>query len=77
MDICYLQEIYLTNTATKTGLAARKTAFKKVKTAKATGEFIGNKIANKIVKPKPVPDQNSINAETIVIPPEKRNRKKY
>ena len=28
------------------------------KTAEATGEFIGNKIAEKIVKPKPVSDAN-------------------
>ena len=28
------------------------------KTVEATGEFIGNKIAEKIVKPKPVSDAN-------------------
>ena len=39
---------------TKTGLDALKTATKKVvyKVPEATGEFIGNKIADKIVKPK-------------------------
>ena len=48
--------------------------FQKVvhKTAEATGEFIGNKIADKIVKPKPVPDDNSRYVEEIFIPPEKR-----
>ena len=34
--------------------------------------MIGNKILQKIVKPKPVPDVNSGKAEEIVIPPEKR-----
>ena len=34
---------------------------------KATGEFIGNKIADKIVKEKSVPDENSRNVEEIVI----------
>ena len=42
------------------------------KTAEATGEFIGNKIADKIVKLKPAPDANSKNLKEIVIPPEKR-----
>ena len=48
------------DTATKTGLDAAKTGSKKVvhKIAEATGELIGNKITNKIVKPKPVPDEN-------------------
>ena len=48
------------DTATKTGLDAAKTAFKKVvqKTAEGTGELIGNKIAEKNVKPKPVSDAN-------------------
>ena len=31
---------------------------KKHKTAEATGELIGNKMADKNVKPKPVPDVN-------------------
>ena len=62
------------NTTTKTGLDVHKTSSKKVihKTAEATRELIGNKIAEKIVKPKPVPDENSRNVEEIVIPPEKR-----
>ena len=36
--------------------------------AEASGEFIENKILN----PKPVPDDNSRNVEEIKIPPEKR-----
>ena len=43
------------------------------KTAKATEKFIGNKIAEKIVKPQPVSGVNSRN-EKIVIPPEKRQQ---
>ena len=64
-------------TATKTGLDAEKAAFIKVvhKTAEGTAEFIGNKIADKIVKPNPVLTDNSRNVEEIVIPPEKN--KKY
>ena len=41
------------------------------KTAEAKGEVIGNKIVEKLVKPKAMSDRNSINAEGIVIPPEK------
>ena len=57
-----------------TGLDALKTASKKVvdEAAEATGEFIGNKIADKIVKPKHVIDENPRNVEEIIIPPEKR-----
>ena len=40
--------------------------------AEATGEFVGNKTADKIVKPKPVPEAKSRNVEEIVLPPEKR-----
>ena len=51
-----------------------KTAFKKGvhKATEATNEFIGNKIADKIVKAKPVIDENSRNIEEIIILPEKR-----
>ena len=54
-----------------------ETATKKVahKTSKASGEFIGNKIADKTVKLIPVPDANSINLEEIVIPLETRKEK--
>ena len=37
--------------------------------AEATGEFIGSKIAEKIGKPKLVPNEKSRNTEEIVIPP--------
>ena len=58
------------DTATKTGLDALKTAFKKVvhNAAEAKYEFIGNKIVDKIVKPA----EKSRNVKEIVIPPEKR-----
>ena len=42
------------------------------KAPEATGEFIGNKIVDKIVKTKPVIDENPRNVEEIIIPPEKR-----
>ena len=63
----------LLDTATKTGLDAVKTASNKVvhKTAEATGELIGNKVAEKIVKPTTVPDEDAENVEEIVIPPER------
>ena len=46
------------DTAAKTAPDVLKTGFKKVvhKAAKAIGEFIGNKIADKIVEPKPFSD---------------------
>ena len=51
-----------------------KTASTKIvhKAAEASGEFLGNKIADKIVKPKPESDMNSRYVEEIVIPPEER-----
>ena len=66
----------LMDTPAKTGLDDLKTASKKIvhKAAKATGQFIGNKIANKIVKLKTVIDEHSRNAEKIVIPPEKKRK---
>ena len=74
MDFHHLLENYVTNMEIllNTGLDALKTASKKVvqKAAKATGKFIGNKIADKIVKP----DKNPRNVEEIVIPPEKRKK---
>ena len=64
----------LLDTATKTGLDALKSDSKKEvhKAAEATGQFIGNKIADTILKWKPVIDENSRNVEEIVVPPEKR-----
>ena len=61
------------DTATKTGIDAAKTASKRVvqKTAKATGDLIGNKIADKttsVGKPK----EKTNKAEEIYIPSEKR-----
>ena len=58
----------LMDTATKTRIDAAKTASKRIvqKTAEATGDLIGNKIADKITsigKPKEI--------EEIYIPPEK------
>ena len=44
------------------------------KAAEATGKFIGNKIANKIEKPKLLPDENSRNVEEVIIPPEQREK---
>ena len=63
----------LLDTAAKTGLDALKTATKRVvhKAAKATGEFILNKITDKILKPKPGPKANSKNVEEVIIPLEK------
>ena len=59
-----------------TGLNSLKTTSKKVvhKGAETTGEFIGNIIADKIVKKKPVIDENSRNVKEIIIPSEKKGR---
>ena len=64
------------DTTTKAGLDALKTSSKRVvyKAAKVTGELMGNKIAEDIVKPKLVLDENSRNVKEIVIPPEKKKR---
>ena len=83
MDFCHLQEIYPGNlrkkliyTATKTGIYAAQTAFKKVfnKTAEATGELVGKTVA-KIVKPKPMPEANPKNAEKIFYLKKKQTNK--
>ena len=63
----------LIDTATKTGVDPAKTASKRVvqKTAEATGDLIGNKIADKVTllgKSK----EKTKKAEQIYIPPEKR-----
>ena len=65
----------LMDSATKTGLDAAKTTSKRLvqKTAEATGELIGNKIADKITsigKPK----EKEKETEEIYIPPEKRQQ---
>ena len=61
------------DTATTTGIDVAKTASKRVvkKTAEATGDLIGNKLADKITsigKPK----EKANKAEEVYIPPEKR-----
>ena len=73
----YLSNKYgkqLLNITAETRLDALKTASEKVvnKAAEATGEFIGKKIMHKIVKPKPLSDENVRDIEQIIIPPEKR-----
>ena len=66
----------LSDTATKIGLDALKIAARKVphKAAEATDEFIENKIADKIVKPKPLTVENSRNVEKLIISSEKRGQ---
>ena len=65
----------LMDTATKTGIDAAKTASKKVvqKTAEATWDLIGNKIADKITLIGKSKEKEKINKrEEIYIPPEKK-----
>ena len=64
----------LLDAATETGLDATKADSKKVvhNPAEATGELIGNKIAEIIVKPKPAVDKYSRNIKEINIPLKKR-----
>ena len=69
----------LMDTATKTGIYAPKTASIRLvqKTAEATGDLIGNKIADKITsigKPKEKEKENTKEIEEIYIPPEKRQQ---
>ena len=65
------------DTAAKTGIDAAKTASKRVvqKTAAATGNLIGNKIADKFIsigKPENKEKKDEANeVEEIYIPPEK------
>ena len=56
-----------------TGLKALKTTSFKVvhKAAEKASEFVGSKIADKIVKEKPVIDENSRKDEEVIIQPEK------
>ena len=60
--------------ATKTGIDAAKTAFKKVvqKTAETTGDLIGNKIADKITSVGKWKEKT--NKQEIYITPEKRQQ---
>ena len=67
----------LIDTATKTGIDAAKTASKRVvqKAAEATGDLIGNKIADKITSiGKPKEKEKTKETEEIYIPPEKRQQ---
>ena len=67
----------LMDTATKTGIYGAKTASKRViqKTAEATGDLIGNKIADKITSiGKPKEKEKTKETEEIYIPPEKDNK---
>ena len=59
-----------------TGLDVLKTDPQKVahKAPEATGEFIGYKFADKILKPKYVIDKNPRNIEERIIPPGKREK---
>ena len=59
------------DTATKTGIDAEKTA----SAAEATGDLIGNKIADKITSiGKPKEKEKTKEIEEIYIPPEKRQQ---
>ena len=65
------------DTATKTGIDAAKMASKWVvqKTAEATGDLIGNKIADKVTSiGKPKEKEKPKETEEIYIPPEKRQQ---
>ena len=67
----------LIDTTTKTGIDAAKTASKRVaqKTAEATWDLIGNKIADKITSiGKPKEKEKTKETEEIYIPPEKRQQ---
>ena len=64
----------LMDTATKTGIDAGKTASKRVfqKSGEATGDLIGNKIADKLTLIGKSKEKDKISkAEEIYIPPEK------
>ena len=89
MASCHLQkqleinmEKKLMDTPTKTGLNAAKTASKRVvqQTAEATGDLIGNKIADRITsvgnsKNKQKEKKDEIDeVEEICVPPEKRQQ---
>ena len=67
----------LMDTATKIGIGAAKTASKLVfqKTAEATGDLIGNKVADKITSlGKTKSKEKEDERQEIYIPPEKRQQ---
>ena len=86
MGFYHSREIYPTNMKKqiqilllKKDLDALKSAFKKVfhNAAEETGEFKGNKIADKVVKPKPLPAENLRDNEKKYCPrKERRNIKR-
>ena len=84
MAFCHLQKYLVINmvkdlmvTATKTGMDPAKTTSKRVvqKTAEATGDIIGNKIADKTTSlGKPNEKEKTKEIEEIYILPEKRQQ---
>ena len=65
------------DTATKTGIDASKTASKRViqKTAEATGDLIGNNIADKVTSASKLKKYDKTKeVEEIYIPPKKREQ---
>ena len=65
----------LMDTATKAGIDAAKTKRVVQKTAEATGDLIGNKIADKITSiGKSKEKEKTKKVEEIYIPPEKRQQ---
>ena len=67
----------LMDTASKTGIDAAKTSSKRVvqKTAEATGDLFGNKIADKITSiGKPKEKEKTKEVEEIYIPPKERQQ---
>ena len=66
----------LMDTATKTGIDAAKTASKRVlqKTAEATRDLLGNKIADKITSIPTPKEKETSKTEDIYIPLEKRQQ---
>ena len=82
IGFCHSWEIYPTNTEKsvigycyKNRFRCCKIAFKKLVHETVTGESIGNKIAEKIVKPKPISDDNSRMMKKTLL--HRRNDKKY
>ena len=65
MDFCHSREIYPKKNREKIGYCYKKVVHE---TTEATGEPIGNKIAEKNVQPKTAHDDNSRNVKEIVIP---------
>ena len=65
----------LMDTTTKTGIDPAKTALERVvqKTAEATGDLVGNKIADKVTSVRKSEEvEKTKKAEETYIPPEKR-----